>query len=303
MKTKVHSQLRLQRKRRIIEDFRAWMLFLPVAISLYLFVWRPTVVGMVWSMFKLKGYTPTEFIGLKNYIEVIQDTQFWPIVLNTLEYVMWSFVVGFIPPLITAVLLNEVIHFKRGFRVIMYLPAVMPTMAVYLMWNFIYQPDSAGLLNSILGVFGVEPYGWLSDPKFVKLYIIIATTWNGFPGACILYYAALQGISPDYYEAATIDGAGVTKKFWHITIPQLLPIVVLNMVRQFISVFQILQQPLAMTNGGPNGASISVGYQLYRYGFVTGRVGHALALGVIIFFMLIGFTSFYFFLENKIDDN
>lgn len=304
MKTKIFSTEKLKRKQRLKNDISAWLLILPVALVLYLFVWRSTVVGVIWSMFDLKGYTPTEFIGLKNYTDVISDTQFWPTVLNTLEYVFWSFVVGFIPPLVIAIMLNEVIHFKNGFRIIMYLPCVIPAVAAYLMWTFIYQPDASGLLNMLLAKFGMEPYIWLNDGKFTILYIIIATTWNTFPGACVLYYATIQGISPDYYEAATLDGAGILHRVRYITIPQLRSILLLNVVRQFINVFQILDQPLTMTSGGPNGASISIGYQLYRYGFVTGRAGHALALGVIIFLMLIGLTCFYFWLDKKLaDDN
>lgn len=281
----------------------AWLLLLPLLILMYLFVWRPTVMGGVWSFFKMKGYTPTEFIGFKNYIDVITDTEFLPTMLNTLKYVGWSLIIGFIPPVAIAVMVNEVMHFKGGFRVLIYLPGVIPGIAANLMWYFMYYPDASGLLNQILALFGQEPYVWLNDPNFTILYIIIAMTWSGFGGTMILYYAAIQSVSMDIYEAATIDGAGMFKRLWHVTLPQISGTLLLTFVNQIIGVFQVLDQPMVMTQGGPNNASTSIGYQLYKYGFVSGRAGHAMALGVIIFVILLIATAFYFKLNKKVEEN
>lgn len=294
---------KMRRRQRIKNDFAAWILLIPLVIIMYLFVWRPTVMGMVLSTFKLKGYTPTEFIGLKNYIEVITDTEFIPILFNTVKYVLWSLAVGFIPPVIIAIMVNEVMHLKSAFRVMIYLPAIIPGVAANLMWYFLYYPDATGLFNQVMMNFGIESYAWLNDPKFTILYIIIATTWSGFGGTMILYYAALQSVSAELYEAATIDGAGMVRKLWNVTIPQIKGTLLLCFVSQIISVFQILDQPLVMTGGGPNGASTSLGLQLYNYGFVNGRAGHALALGVIVFAMLMVATCFYFRLNRKIEEN
>lgn len=292
-----------KRIQRIKNDFSAWILLLPLLLIMYLWVWRPTVMGVVWSFFKMKGYTPTEFIGLKNYIDVITDTEFIPTLLNTLKYVGYSLVVGFIPPVIIAIMINEVMHFKSGFRVIIYLPAVIPAIAANLMWHFMYYPDQSGLLNQILAIFGASPYGWLNDAKFTILYIIVAMTWQGFGATMILYYAAIQSVSIDLYEAATIDGAGMLRRLWNVTIPQISGILLLAFVQQIIGVFQVLDQPMVMTGGGPNNASTSVGYQLYKYGFVNGRAGHAMALGVIIFVILLIATAFYFHLNRKVEEN
>ena len=292
-----------KRIQRIKNDFSAWILLLPLLLIMYLWVWRPTVMGVVWSFFKMKGYTPTEFIGLKNYIDVITDTEFIPTLLNTLKYVGYSLVVGFIPPVIIAIMINEVMHFKSGFRVIIYLPAVIPAIAANLMWYFMYYPDQSGLLNQILAIFGASPYGWLNDAKFTILYIIVAMTWQGFGATMILYYAAIQSVSIDLYEAATIDGAGMLRRLWNVTIPQISGILLLAFVQQIIGVFQVLDQPMVMTGGGPNNASTSVGYQLYKYGFVNGRAGHAMALGVIIFVILLIATAFYFHLNRKVEEN
>ena len=280
-----------------------WLLLLPAVFALYVMVWRPSVMGIVWSFFKMKGYTPIEFVGFLNYKRVVTNTEFWPVMLNTVKYVAWSFIIGFVPPILVAFMLNEMMHFRTAMRIIIYLPAVLPGITILLLWYFIYSPDSTGMLNQLLLKLGLEPYIWLNDARFVIMFIVIQMTWAGFPGTMFLYYTTIQGISIDLYEAATIDGAGPLRRFWHISIPQVSGLLILNVVRQMIGVFQVMQEPMVMTGGGPNGASNSLGYQMYQYGFVTGRVGQALALGTITFFILIFATLFYFKINKKVEEN
>ena len=281
----------------------SWLFALPALILMYLFIWRPTVMGFVWSLFKMKGYTPKEFIGLRNYYEVVKDTQFLPLFLNTLKYVAWSLIIGFLPPVLLAVIVNETVHFKQKIMTFLYLPAIIPAIAVSLLWKQMYDPTGLGLLNMLLARLGVQPYQWLGDGRFTILWIIVSMTWKSFPGAMLLYYSALQSVNQDLYEAATIDGAGIFKRAWYIMRPQIMGVLILNFVRQIIGVFQVMEQPLAMTGGGPDGASASLGYQLYKYGFETQRVGHAMALGTIIFVVLIIMTIFYFKLNKKLEES
>ena len=288
---------------KLKNDISAWIWMLPAIIILYLMIWRPTVMGMIWSFFKMKGFKPQNFIGLQNYVEVIKDTEFVPTLINTVKYVVLSLIVGFLPPLILAIMINETIHFKNGFRLITYIPAIIPGVTVSLIWYYMYYPDASGLLNSILGVFGIEPYGWLSDERFTILYIVISMTWNGMAGSMLLYFSSLQGINTEIYEAAIIDGAGMFTRLMNVTIPQISGFMLLNFTSQIINVFQVMEQPMAMTGGGPNNASTTVGYQIFKYGFVNGRAGHAMALSVITFLILIVCTFFYFKLDKKVSEN
>ena len=305
-KTKKNTtSMSLSRKRLgLRKNIDAWLLMLPMVVILYLFVWRPTVMGTYWSFFNMKAYTATDFCGFDNYIKVLRHTQFIPMLWNTVQYVLWSLIIGFLPPLFIAIMLNEIVHFRNGLRVLIYIPAVIPGIAAMLMWYFMYYPDHTGLLNMILGKFGVEPKLWLNDPDFAIIGIIIYSTWKSLPGAMLLYFASVQSVSVELYEAAIIDGAGPVRRLWHVTRPAMEGIMLLNFVRQIISVFQIMEQPLAMTGGGPNGASTSLSYQLYQYGFNSGGkgTGQAMALGVIIFLILIVFTIFYFWLNRKVEN-
>ena len=297
---KTRNKMKNQKK---IRTLGVWVLLLPAVIALYLMVWRPSVLGIVWSFFKMKGYTPTEFVGFENYMRVVTNTEFWPIMINTLEYVFWSFVIGFIPPILIAFMLNEMMHLRNTMRIIIYLPAILPGITILLLWYFIYSPEASGMLNILLAKLGMDPYIWLNDSRFTILFIVIQMTWAGFPGTMFLYYTTIQGISLDLYEAASIDGAGPFRRFCNVSLPQISGLLLINVVRQMIGVFQVMQEPMVMTGGGPNGASTSLGYQLYQYGFVQGRVGQSLALGTITFLILIVATLFYFKLNKKVEDN
>ena len=120
------NKKKILRLQSLKNNTMAWLLILPLLIVMYLFVWRPTFMGAVWSFFKMKGYSPVKLTGFKNYIDVVTDTEFLPTLLNTSKYVFYSLIVGFIPPALIAILVNEVVHFKSGFRVLIYLPAVIP---------------------------------------------------------------------------------------------------------------------------------------------------------------------------------
>lgn len=282
----------------------AWLLMIPAVFILYVLVWRPTVVGFVYSFFQMQGYDIVKFNGIQNYIQVVTHTQFVTILWNTLKYVLWSFVIGFLPPIFIAVMLNEIVHFRNGFRVLIYLPVVIPGISAMLIWYFIYYPDQTGLLNMFLGKLGIAPYAWLNDPNFSIIGIIIYMTWKGFASSMLLYYASLQGVSTEVYEAALIDGAGPWKRLWHVSRPAIEGVILLQAVQQIINIFQIMDQPLAMTGGGPNNSSMTLSLQLFNYGFRSGGTGtgQAMALGVIIFAILMIVTVFYFKLNKKIED-
>lgn len=282
----------------------SWMLMVPAVVILYILVWRPTVLGFVYSLFSMRGYNIVEFNGIQNYVQVLTHTQFLETLVNTLKYVFWSFIIGFIPPIFIAIMLNEIVHFKNGFRTLIYLPVVIPGISAMLIWYFIYYPDQTGLLNMFLAKLGIEAYAWLNDPEFSIVGIVIYMTWKNFAGTMLLYYASLQGVSVELYEAALIDGAGSFKRMWNVTRPAIEGVILLQAVQQIIGIFQIMDQPLAMTGGGPNNSSMTLSLQLFNYGFRSGGqgTGQAMALGVIIFVILMIVTLFYFYLNRKVED-
>lgn len=285
---------------KLKNDFSAYILMIPAIILIFLLVWRPIYQGFILSFFKMQGYDPVEFAGFENYKSVLTETLFKSTLLNTLKYVAWSIVVGFIPPIFIAVMLNEVRWCKGFIKFAIYFPSISPVIVTSLLWAFIYDPSAGGLLNTILLKLGMSSQQWLNDPNHAILYIIISMTWSGFGSATILYLSSLQGINSEMYEAAYIDGAGVWARIWNITIPQMWGVILLMLVNNIVGVFQVFAQPLAMTGGGPNNASMSLSLLAYRYAFVYMKTEKALAIGMITFAILFVMTIFYFWLEKKV---
>lgn len=277
----------------------AWTLLLPSLLLFYFFVWRPIGVGFVYSFFKLKNYVPTEFVGFKNYYEVVTDMLFIKTLTNSIKYVAWSFVIGFLPPIIFAVILNEIVHMNGFLKFSIYFPQIVPAVAAALIWYFLYLPGDGGVLNIVLQKLGLPQQQWLQNSSQTIPLIIVMMTWQGCGGSMILYLASLQGINQELYEAAKIDGANVPTRFFNVTLPTIFPIILLQFVRQIIGVFQVMIEPMTMTGGGPNNASISLNLQGFNYAFKNFQPERSLSLGVITFIILIVVTCFYFKMQKK----
>ena len=277
----------------------AWILLLPSVFLFYFFVWRPIGVGMIYSFFKLDNYVPKEFVGFANYRDVLTDMLFIKTLSNSVKYVVWSLIIGFIPPILFAVMLNEIVHMNSFLKFSIYFPQIVPAVAAALIWYFLYLPGDSGVLNIILQKIGLPASQWLQNSKQTIPLIVVMMTWQGCGGAMILYLAALQGINQELYEAAKLDGAGIFARFKSVTLPTIFPIIFLQLVRQIIGVFQVMTEPMAMTGGGPNNASISLNLQGFIYAFQNFQPEKAMALGVITFLILMVVTAFYFKAQKK----
>lgn len=286
----------------IKKNISGWLLIIPGIFLFIYIVWKPIFTGITYSFFDIKGFTPMKFVGLENYKSVLMDTEFLGTLKNTVMYVLWSLIIGFPLPILCAVMLNEMIGFKQYFKISFYLPAVMPAIAVSVLWVNIYAPDGAGLLNMILQYFGVEPKEWLMSEHAVIPLLIISSTWKGFGSTVLYYIAAIQSVNTELYEATRIDGAGFFGRIRYVVLPHMTPIILLMLIKQIIGVFQTLDAPMVMTSGGPNGASTTLALTAFNYAFRYNRADEALAVNVITFIMLIGLTFVYYRSEKKLND-
>ncbi|MDR3121352.1 MAG: sugar ABC transporter permease [Clostridiales bacterium] len=281
-------------------DISAWVLMLPSLLIFVFFIWAPLISGIHLSFFQTKGFDLVRFIGLQNYIDVISESSFKSAVANTFKYVLWSLLLGFPLPILVGVMLNEVRRLKGLFRFAIYFPAIVPGIAAAILWKLMYHP-TAGLLNTLRGVMGMDPSLFIQSKDLVIPCIIIMMTWKGFGSTAILYLASLQGVNQELYEASMIDGAGILRKFWNITLPQISGMFSLMFVMQVIGVFQVMYEPLSMTDGGPNNASMSLMLTSYFYGFRFYQAGRAAAVGVVTFVILLSLTFVYFRLQRSND--
>lgn len=294
------EQVETKKKNRFTKkDFVGWLVMLPALILFAFFVWEPLLESVRLSLFSARGVELQEFVGFDNYISVFQNVDFKAAFLNTFKYIGWSLVIGFVIPIIIAVFISETVHLKGFFRTAVYFPNLMPGMAVTIMWIYFFSPGKTGVLNILLSKIGLAPSGWLTNTAWVIPLIVMALTWKGAGSTSLIYMAGISGINPEYYEAAAIDGAGVFQRIFHITIPCIISLGKTMLILQVISVFQILYEPLVLTNGGPNNASISIMQLVYRYAFEQYNYPNAAALSVIICIVLILLSGLYMKLTKK----
>jgi multiple sugar transport system permease protein len=277
----------------IKQNISGWIIMAPSLILFAFFVWEPLLASIRLSLYSTKGMRTIAFLGFKNYIDVFKHPDFFPAVRNTFSYTIWSLIIGFLVPILIAIIINEMVYARSLFRVGIYFPNIVPGLATVLMWGFIFKPGEIGVLNVILGRLGIAPLDWLSNPALTIPLIVITMTWKNAGATSLIYLASLQGINPQLYESATIDGAGIWQRIRNITLPSLRSLASTLMILQVIAVFQILYEPLVMTNGGPNNASISLMQLVFKYAFEKFDYSKAAAVSVIIGIFLVALTAVY----------
>ena len=232
------------------------------------------------------------WLGLDNFIEAFTRPTFWQSVRNTLVYVTMSLGIGFVIPIILAILVTEVPRGKVVFRTIYYLPAAMSALVVMFLWRWFYEPTPEGLLNSALGFFGIPAQKWLADPRLAMFCVVIPAVWGAAGPASLIYQAALKTVSDEQYEAADLDGAGILRKVWTITLPNIKALVIINFVGAFIGAFKAMQNIFVMTGGGPARATHTIGMEIFFNAYLFLNFGYATAVAWILGSLLIDFTLY-----------
>lgn len=278
-------------------DLASWAVMLPGLVLFAFFIWQPLLEAIRLSLYEANGTRVVRFVGLDNYRFVLTQPDFWPAVGNTFLYLLWSLIIGFLLPIVMAIFIHESTRGKSLYRTAVYLPNIVPSLATVFLWRYIFKSDAYGGMNMLLGMLGVAPQNWLNDAGRVIPLIVVTMTWKGAGATALLYLAGLQGISPELYEAAVIDGANVRQRIFHVALPQLYNLARTLLILQVIAVFQILYEPLVMTNGGPNNASVSLMQLVFRYAFEKFDYSRASAISVLISIVLITLTLVY----NKVN--
>lgn len=294
MKEKKKYKTRFRKK-----DLMGWLVMLPSLVLFAFFVWEPLIENIRLSLFTAVRYEIKDFNGMQNYVRVIQNPDFNAAFWNTFSYTFWSLIIGFLVPIILGILISETVHGKSLFRVGVYFPNIVPGLATIWIWSYFLMPGENGVLNILLGRLGMQPFDWLNNTTWTIPLIIVILTWKSAGSTALIYMASISGISPDLYEAATIDGAGIWQRIRHITIPCITGLAKTMLILQIISVFQILYEPMVLKNGGPNNASISLMMLMYRYAFRDFDFPAAAALSVMICLILVILSGIYMKMTSK----
>ncbi|HEY4224989.1 MAG TPA: sugar ABC transporter permease [Pseudolysinimonas sp.] len=262
---------------------------LPSAIPLLAFTLGPMIAALWVSLNQWNLLAPMKFIGLGNYAKLLSDPQTGDVFLHTLYYVAGYLPIVYIGGLALALALNTALKGRSLLRGIYFLPVVTSWIVVALVWRWLLSPSS-GVVNTVLGFFGIAGPGWWTDPNWAMPSIIIASAWKDLGFVMIILLAGLQAIPTDMYDASKMDGAGWWRRLFSITLPLLSPSTFFVLVISLINGFQVFDQVYAMTGGGPNGASEVVVEQIYDMTFRYGEAGEASALSWILFVVILAVT-------------
>ncbi|MEU4157448.1 sugar ABC transporter permease [Actinoplanes sp. NPDC026670] len=288
--------------RKLRDNLTGHAFLIGAVLCFGLFMWFPMIRGIVMS-FQRTRRGVTTWVGWDNYIRIIEDPSFWVAWKNTFYFTGLALVLGFVAPFFVAILLNEFRHAKGYLRILVYLPVMLPpASALYLFKYYAYDPSEAGLFNAILRFLHLPTSEWMQSTTMTMPSMVIASTWMNMGGAVLIYLAALQNIPGDLYEAAELDGAGLWKRIWHVTIPQTRLILALLAMMQIVATMQLFIEPLILANGaGTQDAATSVAYLIYQHGFFQNDLNGAAALGVIMLLVLAAFSAVYLRLSTKQD--
>lgn len=285
------------------ETLTAWLIMLPGIALFAFFLWEPLLESIRMSLYDTKNVELVKFVGFDNFISVFRKADFVQALINTFSYTFWSLLIGFFLPMLMALFIGETLRGKGFFRTAAYLPNILPGLAVIILWSAFFSAEKSGVLNILLGRLGIAPKAYLSQSGYVIPIIILVATWKGAGATALIYMAGMAGVNPELYEAAALDGAGVWKRVRHIMLPAIFKLSSTLLILQIIAVFQIMYEPMVLTHGGPDNASLSLMLLMWRYAFGGSMdFGKASAVAVIITLILLVLTAVYSVVNRRQSD-
>jgi multiple sugar transport system permease protein len=273
------------------QGMAGYLFLLPALVSLLVFLIGPIFYAFYISFFHFSFLDPqnAKFVGFSNYLHLFQDKEFLRALWNTSLYTIGVVPIQTAIALFLALIVNN-IRGKTFFRVAYYLPTVTSTVAVSVMFMFIFEPD--GILNKFLANFGIHGPNYFNSPSFALPAIMLMAIWSSVGQFMIIYLAGLQDISEEVYEAAELDGARGWRLLWHITLPLLRRTTFLNVVMSMIGTFQVFDQVYVISNGngGPLNSTLSVVLDIFNKGFKSMQMGYASAMAFVLFAIILILT-------------
>ncbi len=271
----------------------AWLFLAPTLIGLAVLSAGPILATLGISLTAWDLLTPARFVGLDNFTDLLANERFWTALRNTAYYTLVSVPLGMVLALGIALGLDQAIRGIAWIRTMYFLPLVTSSVAVGLVWLWIYAPQG-GLLNEVLWWFRIPPQKWVSDPFWAMPSIIVMSVWQGLGISVIVFLAGLQSIPRDYLDAANVDGAGRWGRFRHITLPLLTPSIFFTGILSLIGAIQVFDQVYVLSRPRPTEANLTLVYFIYEEGFRNFRMGSASAAAWILFVIAAVLTIVYF---------
>lgn len=270
------------------EALVAYLFISPWLLGLLAFLVGPILLSFYFSLTKYTLIRPPEWLGFANYERLLTDPFVGIALRVTGTYTLLAVPLGTIVSLLIALLLNQKVLGIRVFRTIFYMPSLISGVAVAIVFSWLFS-HRLGIVNFILSRIGIQGPNWLGDPNTVLWTLVLMSLWGTGSGA-VIFLAALQGVPQSLYEAAELDGASGLRKFWHITIPLISPVIMFSVITGVIGTFQTFTISYLMTGGGPGYATLFYLLYLYRNAFNWFEMGYASALAWVLFLIILFFT-------------
>mgnify|MGYP001225336739 CR=1 FL=1 len=265
----------------------------PWIVGFVVFLLYPIAASAYYSLTSFTPVGQARFIGLQNYQQLLtSDPLFVKSLANTAYYALFSIPLSNILAFGLAALLNSELAGQSFFRIVFYLPSILPVVAKSIVWIWLLHPQY-GIVTAVLQAFGLPAINWFTDANWAKPGLILMNTWS-VGGMMLLYLAALQHVPVELYEAASLDGAGSYQRMWKITLPMISPVILFNVVISLIGTFQYFTEAAIITNGGPGDATLFYSMYLYKNAFAYFKMGYASAMAWILFVIILGFTLIIF---------
>jgi multiple sugar transport system permease protein len=276
------------------ERREAIALVVPALLPILIFSVVPLVSGVAlgFTNATLRRDAEIDFIGLGNFIELAGDQRFWGSFGIGLVWAGSVALLTLVSAMGLALLLNSNLRLKTLTRVLALIPWAMPPVVIAIVWRMIYNPNS-GPLNATLGWFGLPGVNWLGDFSTALPAVIVVGVWSGIPQTTVLLLAGMQSIAPELHEAAAVDGAGALRRFWHVTLPALRPIIIAVTILDFIWQFNSFGLIYVLTEGGPGGRTMIPPLFTYLEAFRNREIGYASAMGDVLVIAIMLFLSIY----------
>lgn len=282
------------RNGKLERDYIGYWFILPWLIGFLVFKLYPFASSFVYSFTDYHLFKGIHQFGLMNYVKIFTDPDILKALSVTIKYAFITVPLKLVAALFIAYILNFKIKCVNAFRTAYYIPSILGgSIAIAVLWKAMFRDD--GLINTVLGFFGVAGPNWLSDPNCALFVISLLRVWQ-FGSAMVIFLAALKSIPQDLYEAASIDGASKVKQFFSITVPMITPVIFYNLITQIVQAFQEFNGPFVITNGGPLGSTTLISLLIYNSAFKTYQMGLASAMAWVLFVMvtilaIVSFTS------------
>jgi multiple sugar transport system permease protein len=273
-----------------------WVLAAPALAVIFVFFALPVVAGLALSLtdfdlYALADFSTLRFVGLQNYARLLGTPLFWQALGNTFYFVVVGVPVSIGLSLGAALLLDaRMARWQPFFRTALFAPVVTTVVAVAVIWRYLLH-TRYGLINQALAGIGIDPVDWLGNPHWSMPAIILFAAWKNFGYNMIILLAALQAMPRELFEAARVDGAGALRRFTDLTLPMLVPTLVMVGILTITGYFQLFAEPYVMTQGGPLRSTVSVLYFMYEEGFRWWNLGNASAVAFLLFVVIFAVSS------------